>query len=377
MARVAPMPLQVPLRVGVEATSLLGARTGIGTMTRALLERFGRDERLAVTALVISWRGRATMAASVPPGIRARGSPFPARAAHRLWRHVDWPSVSGFDIVHGPNYVVPPAPKSAEIVSIHDFGPWHDPELVTAHSRAYPELVARAVARGAHVHVDSAFVGREAEDVLAIDGDRVHVVPLGFDAQTEGDRRRGRALAGGHPYVLSLGTIEPRKDLPTLVTAMALVWSEENQTRLVIAGPDGWGTAALEEAIARTGTSERVIRLGYVSDAQRADLLAGASCLAYPSRYEGFGLPPLEAMAASTPVVTTTAGSLPEVVGPAALFVSPGEPAELAAAIDTVLHDGQTVARLVEAGHRQVEQYSWNSMASAMAAVYMDLVGSK
>lgn len=342
-------------------------------MARALLQRFAVDPGLDVTGLVISWRGRRDVAAALPAGVDGRPLAFPARLAHRLWSRTDWPSLGGFDVVHGPNFVVPPARGAVELVSVHDFGPWHAPELVTAHARAYPRLVARAVRRGAHVHVDSAFVAREAEDILAIPRDRVHVIRLGFDAQDGGDSERGRLLAGGRPFVLALGTIEPRKDLPTLVAAMARLWALDPDSVLVVAGADGWGTEAFDSAVRHHGVGERVIRLGYVSDADRADLLAAADCLAFPSIYEGFGLPPLEAMAASTPVVTTTAGSLPEICGPAAHYVEPGDVDGLAREIEILRSDEVVAAELVEAGRIQVQGYSWDVMAKEMADLYRSL----
>ena len=365
-----------PLRIGVEATSLLGAPTGIGAMTRALLERFGPDPRLDVTGLVISWRGRSLVGYRLPAGVGARSLAFPARAAHRVWCHLDWPTVGGFDLVHGPNFVVPPAPGAAELVSLHDFGPWHFPQMVTAHARAYPRLIERALARGAHLHVDSAFVGCEAEEILGLERERIHVVRLGFDPQEDGVGERGQARIGA-PYVLSVGTIEPRKDLPTLVAAMAQLWSSQPEVKLVVVGPDGWGTEAYEEAVRAVGGGGRIVRLGYVPAAERADLLAGAACLAFPSLYEGFGLPPLEAMAASTPVVTTTAGSLPEICGPAAHYVEPGDAAALATAIETVLTDHEAAQALVDAGHRQVGGYSWDTMASTMTDLYRTLVSGR
>lgn len=345
-------------------------------MTDALLRRLSRLEGIDLTAVVISWRGRRRLAAEVPPGVPVLAAAFPARLAHGLWQRFDRPRIGGFDLVHGPNFVVPPAGGGSELVTVHDFGPWHHPELVTAHSRAYPRLVERAVARGAHVHVVSEFVAGEARELLGVAEARLHVIPNGFDADAIGDAAGARALVEG-PYVLSVGTIEPRKDLPTLVAAMAEVWEEIPDLRLVVAGADGWGSDAFRAAIDRVGAGERVVRLGYVTDRQRADLLAGATCLAFPSIYEGFGLPPLEAMANGTPVVTTTAGALPETCGEAARYVAPGDEAALAAAIVAVATDGGLARSLTEAGRDRLRRYSWDETARAMAELYHRIVGSQ
>lgn len=367
-----------PLRVAVEATSVLGPRTGVGAMTAALLERFGPDPTLEVTGVTISWRGRGAAADALPAGITPRSQPFPANLAMRLWMRGVGPRLRGFDLVHGPNYVVPPSPGAVELLSLHDFGPWHFPELVHEHARRYPRLVAEALERGAHLHVDSDFVGDEARDILGVPPERVHTVRLGFDAPAHTpDPARGRAVAGQERYVLAVGTIEPRKDLPTLVAAMAEVQAADPTLRLVVAGGDGWGTEQFEAALITHGLTDRVVRLGYVSDLDRVDLVAGARCLAFPSIYEGFGLPPLEAMALGTPVVTTTAGSLPEVCGDGARFVRPGEAEELAAAILDVDGDDDLRATLIGAGRRNVERFSWDAMATEMAGLYRHLVAGR
>ncbi|MGI9614294.1 MAG: glycosyltransferase family 4 protein [Acidimicrobiales bacterium] len=380
------MPVDSRPRVAIDATALVGPRTGVGVMTAAIIERLLGSDEIDLQPLLVSLRGRRDLKAQLRSGPTAPGSSTPpmraphsralwapARLAHQLWQRFDWPAVRNVDVVHGPNFVVPPAAKGAELVTIHDFGPWRDPDLVTEHARAYPILVDRALARGAHVHVVSDFVGVEAQERLGIAAERVHVIRNGFEAGTRGDARLGRALAGG-PFVLFIGTIEPRKDLPTLVGAMADAWGEGLEHRLVVAGPDGWGSDAYEEAVARIGpAAERVHRVGYVTDAERSDLLAGASCLAYPSRYEGFGLPPLEAMAQDCPVVTTGAGALSETCGPAARYVDVGDTAGLAAAITEVVTDDAVAAGLVAAGRERIEQFSWDDTADRLAALYHSL----
>ncbi|MFN8104105.1 MAG: glycosyltransferase family 1 protein [Acidimicrobiia bacterium] len=171
-------------------------------------------------------------------------------------------------------------------------------------------------------------------------------------------------------YVLALGTVEPRKDLPGLVTALDAVAATVTGVRLVVAGPDGWGTPAYEAAVAAAAHRDRVVRLGYVGDRDRADLLAGATLFAYPSIYEGFGFPPLEAMTCGTAVVATRAGAVPEVCGDAAALVDVGDVDGLAEVMGSLLGDDTARAALVAAGREHVLRFSWETCAREMAAVY-------
>jgi alpha-1,3-rhamnosyl/mannosyltransferase len=145
--------------------------------------------------------------------------------------------------------------------------------------------------------------------------------------------------------------------------------------RLVVAGPDGWGVERFDDAVAGSHHRARIGRLGWVTEVQRADLLAGALLLAYPSRYEGFGLPPLEAMAAGVPVVATRAGALPETLGDAAVLVDPGDVDALAGAIGEVAGDDALRRDLVQRGRARAARYSWDRCAGELLALYRRRAG--
>ncbi len=369
-------------RVAVDATSLLGPRTGVGTFTAELLTRLaGRDETLDVIAFGLTWRGRHRLDALTPPGVDSVRRPMAARPLRELWRRFEAPPVEWWtgpiDVVHGPNFVVPPTRGAARIVTIHDLTCVRFPEMCTSDVLQYPALLRRAIRGGAWVHAVSDAVADEVTDHFAVEEDRVRVIPNGApgaatSAAVDRLRPAGRRLAGGARYVLALGTLEPRKDLPSLVAAFDHIARDEPDLRLVIAGPDGWGAEAVTAAVTRAAHRDRIVRLGWVDDHQRDALLAGASVFAYPSRYEGFGLPPLEAAAHRCPVVATTVGALPEVLGDAAQWAAPDDVDSLATALVAVLTSPERSHDLVTRGLARLRRYSWEATADAMITLYHD-----
>jgi glycosyltransferase involved in cell wall biosynthesis len=358
----------------VDGTPLLGQRTGVGEVTRGLLDALAARSDVAPVAYALTWRGRGALGDEVPDGVRVATARFPARVARELWdRGAGWPAAEHWtgpvDVVHALNYVAPPA-KAAVIAAVHDLTFVRFPELCTPATLRYPSLIRRSIARGATIQTGSEFTAAEIRAEFGLTEDRVAVVPWGLAPVTGGNPTAGIALAGGPRYVLALGTIEPRKNVPGLVRAFDAVATEDPDVRLVVAGPDGWDQDAFDRALDAAHHRTRIVRLGYVTDAQRRDLLAGATVFAYPSRYEGFGLPPLEAMAAGVAVVATTAGSLPEVLGDAAAPVDPAAEDELAGALHQVLADDAWRATLVARGREHAARFSWGATAEHLVRLY-------
>ena len=299
-----------------------------------------------------------------------------------LWLRVPAPTIEAWtgpvDVVHGPNYVVPPTRGAAALVTIHDLTCVRFPEMCDAYTRLYPSYIAAALRRGAHVHTISATVAAEVADHFDVPTDRIHVVHSGVSAPRCGDPERGRHVAGDAPFVLALGTIEPRKDLVSLVRAFDAVAATPagRDLRLVLAGKRGWRAAEVDDAVRTSAHRDRIVRLGWVDDRTRADLLHAARVLAYPSVYEGFGLPPLEAMLARVPVVTTSAGAVPEILGDAALMVPVGDEAALADALERAVEDDALRDRLVRDGLARAKRYSWDACTRGLVEVYERIASS-
>ncbi|MET0421204.1 MAG: glycosyltransferase family 1 protein [Acidimicrobiia bacterium] len=354
----------------MDGTPLLGVRTGVGHTAAATIDALSTRDDLDVTAYAITWRGRRALATALGTAARTAVRPIPARAVQAAWRRMNAPRIEWWtgpvDVVHGTNYVGPPA-RVPVLVSIYDVTFAINPELAAPNHNV--ELIRRALDRGAMVHTNSEHVSALVGDVFGISADRVTCVYPGLLTTGAGDAERGRALTGAERYALFLGQLGPRKNVVQLVRAFDAVAGDDPAVHLVLAGPDGDDSPNVAHAIGAATHGDRVHRLGYVSSAERLDLLAGASVFTFPSLDEGFGHPPLEAMQAGVPVVAADAGSLPEVLGDAALLVAPTDTDALAASITRALLP-DVAADLVTRGHAQAARYRWDRCASELSDLY-------
>ena len=255
------------LRVALDATSLIDTRTGVGTFTAELLARLARRPDLDVTAFAVTAGGREAMAAELPAGVAAVRRPMVARPLRWCWRRSDRPPIEWWtgavDVVHGPNFVVPPARRAAEVVTVHDLTCVRFPELCTHDVLAGARRCCGGPSPGARgcTPCRSSSPPRCVE-AFGVDPARVVAVPNGAPRPCRPRRRPapvGRALAGGERYVLALGTVEPRKDLPTLVRAFDALAGDDPDLRLVLAGPDGWGAEQVTAAIAAARHGDRIV----------------------------------------------------------------------------------------------------------------------
>ena len=386
----APAPTGRPrpgdrLGVAVDATPLLGSPTGVGRFCAGALGALARRPDVDVRAFAVSWRRRDLLVHLVPPGVAVRQRAMPARPLHLAWRRVSAPGIEWFtgpaDVVHGTNFVVPPTRRAGRVVTVHDLTTVRFPHLCDAPTLRFPALVRRAVAEGAWVHTPSDFVAREVVAEFGADPARVrsvhHGVTLPGAPPDPGRRAPGGLPPGTTRYVLAVGTVEPRKDYPGLVRAFGAVAAARPDLALVVIGADGWGAGAFHAAVAASPVASRVVHLGYVPDDALGRWLAGAAVLAFPSVYEGFGFPPVEAMAAGVPVVATAVGAVPEVVGDAGVLVAPADVDALAGALEVVLDDDGRRAELVERGRSRVAGLTWDACAAGLAGLYAEVAAGR
>jgi glycosyltransferase involved in cell wall biosynthesis len=260
-------------------------------------------------------------------------------------------------------YAIPPGYRGASVVTIHDLSFEHLPDVMGRKDRLlFRTQVPRSARKADRVLTGSEWTKRDLVARYGLPDEVIVVTPYGVDSAFRSDGPR----VEGH-YALFVGAIQPRKDPLTAVEALALVNSD---LRLLLIVPEKLGASRVRDAVDRLGLGSRVEWKGHVETEELATLYRGAAVLVFPSRYEGFGLPVVEAMACGTPVVATTAGAIPEIAGDAAVLVEPGDPVALAGGIERALADRD---RLVEAGLKQAQRYTWAETARRTLDVYREL----
>ena len=335
-----------------------------------------------------------------------RRLPLPAAVAHRVWSRTGAVPMDRFlgrpDVVHGTNYVVPPA-RCPRLVTVYDCWFLDHPDDAHPDVARAGRVLRRSVADGAHVVTSSEATADRVRELL--DTERVTAVHLGPppSSRTPQPSRTSPAHHGsglptvappvdtlpvdappvagqlvGAPFVVSLGTVERRKNHGVLVAAFDRLAREHPTVRLVVAGGPGDASDDLASALGRLGpaTAARVHVVGRVDETTKDWLLANGSAVAYPSLDEGFGFPVLEAQQAGVPVVASSAGSIPEVAGTGALLSAPSDVDALAANLHWVITSDSKRADLVERGRRNLDRFSWERTAAAHLVLYERLAAS-
>lgn len=362
------------MRITLDGTPLLGRRTGIGNYVARVLDALPAAVRRAdadVRVEVVTWSLRGGRVRTLPHGVRQVGPPVPARVLREAWARWDAPPVEALvgrtALVHGTNFVSPPTRRAREVVTVHDLAYVHLPQTVSPDAARYRTLVPRALDRGAHVLVPSAATAAAVREHYGLDGARVSVTPLGVDAGWATARPPAAAWRDRHAvparYVLFVGTLEPRKNLPRLLAAhRALRADVPDVPALVLAGQAG--------ADAAVGDAADVVRTGWLADDELRDLVAGAAAVLLPSLDEGFGLPVLEALAAGRPVLAGDVPALREVGGEHATYADPHDVAALAGGLERVLGTPDDDAAQ-DARRAWAARFTWDATADATLATYL------
>jgi glycosyltransferase involved in cell wall biosynthesis len=377
-------------RVGINAQKLFvsrdyrnaGVSRYIGGIVSHLPGVRGDERYLLYTNHQLSeWPGVAGSRLHLAPA----GMPTTAPIARILWEQLVLPALAvrdRLDLLHCPLNVQPVATTCPVALTIHDLSFIRFPERFNRAKQRYLAVLTRYSARrAARVLADSAATKDDVVAAFGVPAERVDVVYPGVEtdfrpidpsdaAEVErlADFRRRRSLP--ERFILYLGTLEPRKNVDRLVAAYARLVRQGSDHALVLAGGKGWQYEAIFRAVAAHGLQDRVVFPGYVSREEQPLWYSAADVFVYPSQYEGFGLPPLEAMACGVPVITSNVSSLPEVVGDAGITVDAGDVEALSEAMRAVLQDRGRAASMRTAGLSRAASFTWQAAAEACVASY-------
>lgn len=372
--------------LAIDYTPAYHQRAGIGRLVRELVSALARLDRETPYRLFLA----GTASFGLPSEFGANFSLSTTRISPnwlaRLWHRAHIPlSVTTFcgpiSLYHATDFVLPPLPHhTPSLLTVHDLSFVRVPEAASPRLRAYLNaVVPRSVRRATFVIADSSATKEDLVHFYGLDPDRVSVLLSGIDSQTFSPGPVESALLERYglnrPYILSVGTVQPRKNYSRLVLALSRLRQRGYDLLLAIAGSRGWLNDELYTTLRQSGMADFVKILGFVPESHLPNLYRGAVALALPSLYEGFGFPVLEAMACGTPVVTSNTSSLPEVAGDAALLVDPLNLDEIIDAIQRILDHSDLRQSLVTRGYAQARGFTWDESARQLYNLYSKILG--
>jgi glycosyltransferase involved in cell wall biosynthesis len=370
-------------RVGIDYTAAVQQRAGIGRYVRELVAALLRQD------VQLDYRLFAASPAPLPDlPFRVRHLPFHDRWLMRVWHRVRAPLpvelITGpIDIYHSPDFTLPPTlPRTRTLLTVHDLSFVRDPDSAAHSLRTFLSVVVpRSVERADRVLADSQATKEDLIELWATPEDKVSVLYCGVDSRFRpvtdpaalAAVRARYGLSRG-PFVLSVSTLQPRKNFRRLIQAFAPLAERHPELSLVIGGGKGWRYEEILAEPERVGIAGRVLFPGFVDDSDLPALYSAAVALAYPSLYEGFGLPVLEAMACGTPVIASDRSSLPEVTADAGLQADPFDVEAWTAGLAMLVEDTELRESLVTRGLEQAGRFSWDRAASELLHIYRGLL---
>src|ERR1700716_973767 len=366
------------MRIAIDYSAAVNQRAGVGRLVRNQVLALAEVDRENDYRLVYARPNRG----SVPQFPRARNfSRHEVGVRERwltiLWHRAQLPVPADWftgpvDIYHSPDFVLPPLRHARGILTVHDLAFLMRPECADARLRAYLEdVVPRSVQRADFIIADSENTRNDLVVLLGVQPNSIAVVPGGVEerfapvlAADQLQRARRHLGVGDAPFVLAIGVIEPRKNLNRLMDAFLTLKQRGKvppDLKLVLAGGKGWLFDGIFQHHAESPVRDDILMPGFVPDEMLPAIYSAAEVLAFPSLYQGFGLPILEAMACGTPVVASRASCLPEVAEGAALMLEPTNVEGLSSALEQLLTDAEQRARLIERGRQRAGKYTWRA----------------
>lgn len=374
------------MKVGIDYTPAYEQGGGIGRYVRELIAALALEDQETDYHLFVA--GAQARELPSPPAKNFSWKPtrLSPRWLARIWHRAHLPlPIEQFagrvDLFHATDFVLPPTlRKTRTLLTVHDLSFVRVPETASPRLKAYLDrVVPRSVARADHVLVDSQATKDDLVGLYNTPPEKITVLLSGVDARFHRvehghDALRRKYNLPDRPFIFTIGTIQPRKNYVRLITALSHLREQGFDLSLVIAGGKGWLDDPIYEAILTHKMDDAVHMIGFANDADLPGLYSAASCLAFPSLYEGFGLPVLEAMACGTPVLTSNVSSLPEVAGDAAITVDPLDQEAITKGLRQIIEDSTLRETLIQKGYQRAAQFTWANAARQLQAVYHSLV---
>jgi glycosyltransferase involved in cell wall biosynthesis len=371
--------------IALELQPCCGKRSGIGTYTYELAKRLKSDDEIQFCGNLFNFCGRNDNSQALQ-GINMDmnvSRVFPYGVYRRLWRALPISYDNLFsqksDGTVFFNYIVPPKIRGKIITTVYDMTYVRFPETMDARNlRRISAGMERSAKRSDRIITISEFSKREIIDLLGVPKEKVSVIysaPSLSEETADSEDTLGK-YGITKPYILYVGTIEPRKNLVRLIHAFEMLKRNEKLPyRLVLAGGKGWQNEEIYRAAKESPFAEDIIFTGYISNSERNCLYQNAELFVFPSLYEGFGMPPLEAMHWGCPVVTSDAASMPEICGDAAALVNPLDEEDIVKGIMAVLSDKEYAESLRKKGYEQEKKFTWETSAQQLISVCKEVLG--
>lgn len=383
------------MKVCLELQPYLKTKSGIGVYAYEITKHLRQFEQLDAYVQVFNLMNKEDM------DIELNGLEFKKDISttmsyaiyRRIWHYIPIKYNTLFkeqgDIYHFFDYIVPPRIKGKVITTIHDMTYELYPETMQKTTRdRIKKDIYYSIERADEIITISESTKKDMKDILNIPEDKIEIVPPGVDFHKfhrEYEEPQIKQVRQKYnlpdEYILYMGTLEPRKNIETIIEAFAMLKRESDyvvdKVKLVIAGKKGWLYETIFNKVNELGLEKQVVFTDYVSEVDKPIIYQLAKIFIFPSIYEGFGIPVIEAMAASVPVITSNVSSLPEVAGDAAILIHPTDIVKMAEGMHTVLTNEMLSQEMVEKGWIQAQKFNWSSSAKQLYDIYQKLLASR
>lgn len=370
--------------IGIDYTPAYEQGAGIGRSVRGLVSALAMIDADIDYRLFIAGASNQNLPPSLAPNFRYYPSRISPMWWARIWHRAQIPycveyMLGKIGLYHATDFVLPPIHKQTKsIVTIHDLSYIRVPETASPSLKKYLDVVVpRSIARATHVHAVSETTRQDIITLYNTPPEKVSVIFNAVEPRFKPMDISKDILTKYHipdaPYIISVGTVQPRKNYSRLVKSLVQL-RQKHDVHLVIAGGRGWLEDEFYATIQQTGMTDYVHVTGFVADEDLPTLYSGAICMAYPSLYEGFGIPVLEAMACGTPVLTSTTSSLPEVAGTSAILVDPYDIDAIHNGLERLISDQDLRKTLSEKGLSQAQKFTWEHSAHQLKHLYTQLL---